>query len=225
MCQAPWHVCFSYAGNIISVIAYRGSVTKLPVWKRFEMKEAEQQQDILKWNSNPGELKPPSNTFPSQKQSHKILSIKKKKKKIWRSHIKWHSFKSHCSLQLAHKAFPDPPKDGWYREGLVPFYVRKKNLSVRQVVSLNFTFVCACQIFTECLLKARLCILHGLSPVFPFWVEASSPCPLWPGLNLPYSSHVDTRTVCTSDFSSSECNLYHHFCFGLPPPPVGYSTN
>lgn len=126
MCQAPWHVCFSYAGNIISVIAYTGSGTKLPVWKWFEMKEAEQQQDILKWNSNPGELKPPSNTFPPQKQLHKIPSIKKERKKeIWRSHIKSHSFKSRCSLQLAQKAFPDPPKDGWCREGLVPFYVRR----------------------------------------------------------------------------------------------------
>lgn len=63
-------------------------------------------------NANPGELKPLSNTFPSQKQLHKILSIKK----IWGSHIKWYSFSSWCSLQLVkhfqiHSYF-DPPKDG-----------------------------------------------------------------------------------------------------------------
>lgn len=38
---AVTHVNFSYAGNIISVIAYRDSVTKLHVWNRFQMKETE----------------------------------------------------------------------------------------------------------------------------------------------------------------------------------------
>lgn len=39
---------FFIRGSIVSVIAYQGSVTKLYIWKRFEMKETERQQDILK---------------------------------------------------------------------------------------------------------------------------------------------------------------------------------
>lgn len=87
------------------------------------MKETDWQQDRYpKWNSNPGELEPPSNPFPSKKQLHNILSIAK----MWRSRIKWYSFKLCCSSQLikrfqGHLCF-DPPKDGLCREDLVPCY-------------------------------------------------------------------------------------------------------
>lgn len=124
VCTVPGQAHFSHAGSIISVLEYQGPVTKLHDEQRFEVKETDWQQDRYpKWNSNPGELKPPANPFPSKKQLHNILVVVK----IWRSRIRWYSFKSCCSLQLikrfqVHLCF-DPSKDDLCREDLVPSYV------------------------------------------------------------------------------------------------------
>lgn len=153
-------------------------MTKLPVWKQFEMKETEQQQGVLKWNSNPGELKPPSSTFPSRNQLQKILSIKKNLK----IHIKWHYFKSHCSLQLI-KHF----------QARSYFERCRRKRNVRQVklfpwIPLSFY----CLMGIECLLRARLCALHRWSLVFLF--ESVLPLSAPSGLNLLCRSHLNTRT-------------------------------
>lgn len=213
MWQAPWHMDFSYAGNIIPVIAYRGSGTKLYDWKWFHMKEAEQ-QDLLKWSSNPGELKSPSNTFPSQKQLHKISPSK-----ISEDPIKRHSLKSCCSLQLIkhfqiHSSF-DPPEDGLCRGNLTSLHVGKSCVSGSWSGFLEFHIFFG-QMFIECLPKGQALCPSGTEPCLPILSVVFLPLP---PLSWIYCVvHPWTLGRIQSDFSWSECCFYSLFSFASPSP-------